>query len=348
MYKHNYLTKNQILKRFSEMGDPLEKVTKHINFEIFRPTLEKTIIPQNHNPKKGGRPRYDPILMFKILLLQDWYNISDHTIQYQINDRHSFQRFLNLQTNDKVPDENTIWDFKEALAKNDTDKQLFEQFTQQLENRGIIKHEGSIVDASFVDAPRQRNTREENQQIKNGQIPQEWKNKPHKLAQKDTDVRWTKKNNETHYGYKDHINVDEKTKLITKFAVTSASVHDSQKLVDVLSVKDKKGYVDSAYVGEELHAQVALLYPELVLLLCCAKAFRNKPLTDAQRAANRLISSVRVRVEYVFGFMSVSMGGMVICCVGLVRVGAQIARRNLAYNFKRYAYLAGARLIPVI
>jgi len=347
MYKHNYLTKNQILKRLSEMGDPLEKVTKHIDFETFRPTLEKTIIPQNHNPKKGGRPRYDPILMFKILLLQDWYNISDHTIQYQINDRHSFQRFLNLQTNDKVPDENTIWDFKEALAKNDTDKQLFEQFTQQLENRGIIKHEGSIVDASFVDAPRQRNTREENQQIKNGQIPQEWKNKPHKLAQKDTDARWTKKNNETHYGYKDHINVDEKTKLITKFAVTSASVHDSQKLVDVLSVKDKKGYVDSAYVGEELHAQVALLYPELVLL-CCAKAFRNKPLTDAQRAANRLISSVRVRVEHVFGFMSVSMGGMVIRCVGLVRVGAQIARRNLAYNFKRYAYLAGARLIPVI
>jgi len=96
------------------MDDPLEKVTKHVDFEIFRPTPKKTITPQNHNPTKGGRPRYDPVLMFKILLLQDWYNLSDHTIQYQINDRHSFQRFLNLQTDNKVPDENTIWDQKEA------------------------------------------------------------------------------------------------------------------------------------------------------------------------------------------------------------------------------------------
>jgi len=347
MYEHNYLTKNKILKRLSKMGDPLEKVTKHINFETFRPTLEKAIIPQNRDYTKGGRPRFDAVLMFKILLLQDWYNLSDHTIQYQINDRYSFQHFLNLQTDDKVPDQNTIWDFKETLAKNGTNKILFEQFTQQLQDRGIIKHEGSIVDASFVDAPRQRNTHEENQQIKDGQTPKEWKDKPHKLAQKDVDARWTKKNNEIHYGYKDHVNVDEKTKLITKFAVTSASVHDSQKLTDVLSYKDEKGYVDSAYVGEELHALVHTLYPGLVLL-CCAKGYRNKPLTEEQKAANRLISKVRVRVEHVFGFMSVSMGGMFVRCVGLVRVGAQVARRNLAYNFKRYSYLAGARLISII
>ena len=161
------------------------------------------------------------------------------------------------------------------------------------------------------------------------------------------DAHWTKKNNQTHYGYKDHLNVDEKTKLITKFAVTSASVHDSQKLVEVLSDKDNKGYLDSAYVGEELHAQVHKLYPGLVLL-CCAKGYRNRPLTDVQKASNRLISKIRVRVEHVFGFMSVSMGGMFVRCVGLVRVGAQIARRNLAYNLKRYTYLAGARLVPII
>jgi IS5 family transposase len=176
--------------------------------------------------------------MFKILLLQDWYNLSDHTIQYQINDRLSFQHFLNLETDDKVPDQNTIWDFKETLAKNGADKALFEQFTQQLQDRGIIKHEGSLIDASFVDVPRQRNTHEENQQIKDGQISKDWSDKPHKLVQKDVDARWIKKNNEIHYGYKDHLNVDEKTKLITNFAVTSASVHDSQKLVEVLSPKD--------------------------------------------------------------------------------------------------------------
>jgi IS5 family transposase len=348
MYQHNFLAKDRILKRLSEMGDPLEKITKYVDFELFRPALEKTVIPHNRDYTKGGRPRFDAVMMFKILLIEDWYNISNDRVEYLINDRLSFQRFLNLTIDEKVPDANTIWDFREALSKSGADKELFELFTKLLEEKGIIKHEGSIVDATFVDVPRQRNTREENRQIKEeGQTPKEWQGKPHKLAQKDVDARWTKKNDEVHYGYKDHVKVDEKTKLIVCFEVSDASVHDSQKFLDVLDKSDNKVYADSAYIGVELHAQVHVFYPDLVLM-CCERGFRNKPLTLEQKVSNRLKSKVRARVEHVFGFMSVSMGGIFVRTIGLVRAKAQMARCNLAYNLKRYVFLAGARLISVL
>ena len=107
---------------------------------------------------------------------------------------------------------------------------LFAEFNRMLEERGIITHKGTIVDATFVDAPRQRNSRDENKKIKNGEIPEEWENEPHKLSQKDTDARWTKKGDEKHYGYKDHVKVDADSKLILDYAVTPANVHDATSL----------------------------------------------------------------------------------------------------------------------
>jgi len=119
--------------------------------------------------------------------------------------------------------------FKDTLTKAIVVRELFNLFNQQLENAHLVTHTGTIVDATFVDAPRQRNTRDENAKIKAREVPEEWKNPEncHKLRQKDIDSRWTKKGNEVHYGYKDHVKAYADSKLITDYSVTSANVHDS-------------------------------------------------------------------------------------------------------------------------
>ena len=191
--------------------------------------------------------------MFKILILQRYYNLSDAQIEYQILDRLTFCRFLGLSLNDKVPDEKTVWDFRNRLIEKGLEKDLFEKFTALLETHGLIAHEGKIIDASFVEAPRQRNSREKNKEIKAGKTPSDWDDKPNKKRQKDVDARWTKKNNQTHFGYKDHAKVDNKHKFIDTYTTTTASVHDSQALDDLLTEKDEGQnlWADSAYTGEE-------------------------------------------------------------------------------------------------
>ena len=152
------------LSKLSQLGDPLQRLTRGIDFEIFRSLLEKHLIKESQG--KGGRPPYDYVLMFKILILQRYYNLSDDQAEYQINDRMSFMRFLNLSIADDIPDSNTIWLFSERLTDLNLVKSLFELFQSQLEKLGLMVNEGKIIDASFVEAPRQRNSREKNQQIK--------------------------------------------------------------------------------------------------------------------------------------------------------------------------------------
>ncbi|MDZ7717432.1 MAG: IS5 family transposase [Balneolaceae bacterium] len=173
------------------------------------------------------------------MILQRYYNLSDQQTEYQILDRLSFCRFLELSLDDKVPDEKTIWDFRERLTSSGLEKELFEVFAGLLASHGLIAHQGQLMDASFVEVPRQRNTREENKAIKAGQPPCEWEETPNKKRQKDTDARWTKKNGVSYYGYKDHLKVDNKYKLIGAYSVSDASVHDSQVLEELLDETDK-------------------------------------------------------------------------------------------------------------
>ena len=337
------------LARLSEMGDPLEKVSRAVNWEIFRPVLNLEFYKEER--KAGGRPAWDYVLMFKILLLQAWYNIADDKTEYMINDRLSFQRFLGLSLGSKVPDAKTIWLFRDTLSKNGADKELFALFTEQMEDQGVITRKGSIVDASFVDAPRQRNTQEENQTIKEGRIPEEWKDaeNANKKEQKDTDARWAKKNKEVHYGYKDHVKVDVDSKMIVNFEVTDAAVHDSQAIVELCDKKDEVINADSAYVGEDLERELKEKCAEDVKRQINEKGYRNRPLTEEQKASNREKSRVRARVEHVFGHITNAMGGMTIRCIGLRRARCAITFKNLAYNLSRYAYLRFAKkeLLPV-
>jgi IS5 family transposase len=242
------------LSKLSQLGDPLEKLYQGVDFEIFRTILEERL---SKMPKGlGGRPPYDYILMFKILILQRYYNLSDEQIEYQINDRMSFMRFLDLTIADDVPDSRTVWKFREQVTDLGIVEELFILFNNELEKLNLVVNEGKIIDASFVEVPRQRNSREENDQIKSGEIPASFTENPHKLSQKDTDARWTKKNNVSYFGYKNHVKQDAKSKLITGYHVTDASVHDSQA-TDTLLNKSDEGevfYADSAYSGAPLEA----------------------------------------------------------------------------------------------
>ena len=323
------------MELLSKLGDPLEILNKVINWEMFRSVLNSAC--RKENTGKGGRPAFDVILMFKIIVLQRLYNLSDDQTEYQINDRRSFMRFLELELCDKVPDSKTIWKFKNDLAEMEIMEELFCLFDEQLENEGLTTHKGTIVDATFVDAPRQRNSRDENKTIKEGEIPTEWK-KPenvHKLEQKDTDARWTKKGNKVHFGYKNHVKCDADSKLITNYAVTDAAVHDSQRCTELLDDKEEALYADSAYSG----APIAENLPENCRNEICEKAQKGHPLTEEQKENNRRKSKIRCRIEHIFGFMTNSMHQITIRSIGITRAWFQIGLTNLVYNFCRYEFL---------
>ena len=329
MKQINLFAEETQLERLSKLGDSLERL-KVIDFESFRPTLTEGM--KKERKSSAGHHPFDNVMMFKVLVLQRLFNLSDDQTEYQITDRISFQRFLGLSLGEKVPDAKTIWLFRNTLTELKIIDALFSQFNQMLEAQGIITHAGTIVDATFVDAPRQRNSRDENEQIKNSEIPEEWKKNPHKMSQKDTDARWTKKRDETHYGYKDHVKADADSKLILDYTVTPANVHDSNEFEEFFNDQDNAAYADSAYVGRNL--------PEHVKNEVCEKGYRNKPLTEAQKENNRRKFRIRCRIEHVFGFMTMSMHGLTVRSIGIKRAKFNIGLTNLVYNLCRYALLS--------
>jgi transposase, IS5 family len=322
------------IERLSAIGNPLEKIGSVIDFEAFRNTLESKLLNTEKKNNAGAKP-FDVVMMFKIMILQRYYGLGDKQVEFQIIDRLSFKKFSGLEPGDKVPDEKTVWLFRENLTKSGVVELLFSQFIQFLEDKNLIFNEGKLIDASFTVAPRQRNTREENEKIKKGEGKDLWNDQPNKKKHKDIDARWTKKNGEKYYGYKNHAKVDSKSKFIKKFVVTDASVHDSQPLDDLLDKSDKGQplYADSAYTGDK---QKKVIRKYRLKNKVHEKGYRGKPLTDKQKTKNNIKSKIRVRVEHVFGFMEQSMNGLLVKSVGIVRATGIIGLINLTYNLFRF------------
>lgn len=324
-------------ERFRKLDekDPLVSLNQLIHWEDFRATLEK--IHQKERKSSAGRKSYDVVIMFKVLVLQHLYNVSDDQIEYQIRDRYSFCRFLGFTPSDKVPDAKTIWLFREQLVKHDLMKTLFYGFNNQLNEQGYQAQKGQIVDASFVDVPRQRNSRKENQQIKEGETPDRFTENTNVGSQKDTDARWTKKNNEVHFGYKDHACVDNAHKMIRDYKVTSAEVHDSNVFEEILTENSSKDvWADSAYRSE---AHESNLKNQGYRSHVHKKGKRNKPLSERDKKANTRKSNIRVRVEHVFGSMTNEQGGLYFKVIGLARIKVKIGMMNIVYNMRRFISL---------
>ena len=325
-YNQLFESENREL-RLNEMGNPLEVLSQYVDFEIFRPTLESALFT-GERKSNAGRPPIDCVLMFKVLFLQRYYGLSDHQIEYQIVDRTSFRKFLGIECVDDVPDEKTVWKYRELLTNTGVYDKLFSEFHSFMESKGLQFNEGRIIDASFVIAPRQRNTRDENEQIKQGAGNKLWNDNPHKKCHKDVDARWTKKRDETFYGYKQHTKVEKRNKIILSYDTTSAEVHDSKGFEGLLDEKDegKDLYLDAGYVGQEEIVKQHKMNP-----IICEKGYRNRPLTKEQKSDNRKKSKTRCLVEHVFGFEEQTMRGLVVRTVGLIRAKANVALTSLVW-----------------
>src|SRR6516164_6175983 len=160
------------LRALSAAGDPLERLRAVMEFELFRPELEAAL--DRADRSRGGRPPYDAVLMFRVLVLQTLYTLSDDQAEYQLRDRLSFMRFAGLALHDAVPDAKTIWLFREQLTRSGTLARLFERFDRLLHERGYLAMGGQIVDVTVVEARRPRLTREEKETLRGGDTPAGW------------------------------------------------------------------------------------------------------------------------------------------------------------------------------
>lgn len=315
--------------------DKLQDLNEMVPWSRLRQVLDQ--LPRSERTSNAGRKPIDVMLLFKLLILKHLYNLSNEEVEYQAHDRASFRRFLGLSGEAEIPDATTLDKFEQRLREADLIDELFEQFAGFLREAGYEARGGQIVDATLVPVPIQRNSREENQQLKQGETPEAWQEQPHKLSQKDRDARWTKKNGQSHYGYKNHINIDAKHGFIRRYHVTAASMHDSRALGAVLDPDngDSEIWADSAYRDEKVEAGLEALGHVSQIH---ERAYRNRPLTGEQKDANRSKSKTRAKVEHVFGSWVMTMGGKLVRVVGLERVRAQLGLKNLVYNLKRYVF----------
>src|SRR3982075_4515088 len=339
MGQFGFFDADRRLAAITAKGDPLEMIARVVPFESFRAEIEAAVLtPVNEKKSSAGRKPIDVMVMFRMLVLQSLYNLSDEQVEYQVRDRLSFTRFLGLGIEDGIPDGTTLWLFRETLAKAGLIETLFERFGHHLEAKGYIARGGQMVDATIVPVPKTRNTKEENDAVKAGQTPKAWAKKPAKNRQKDKDARWTKKHGKSFYGYKNHVNADAKHKLIRRYDVSDAAVHDSGQLDALLNKGNTSDAVfgDSAYRSAETEATLkARGFKSRIHV----RAARGHPLSTAKTEANRTKSRVRARIEHIFGTQETSPGGRIVRTIGIVRARVKIGLQNLVYNFRRLVIL---------
>ncbi|MBJ7378538.1 IS5 family transposase [Sphingobium sp.] len=328
--------------------DPLVALNKLIPWETFRPQLRAALETAGQRAAPGsrksaaGRKPWDEVLMFKVLVLQALYNLADDNVEYMIRDRLSFMRFLGLGLEHRVPDAKTVWLYREALAQAGAAATLFDAFDAHLKQNGYLAMGGQIVDATIVPVPKNRNTREENEAIKAGDMPKGWENHPAKRRQKDRDARWTKKHGRSYYGYKNHVSIDRRHKFIRRYTVTDAARHDSQELGAVLDPANtsRDVWADSAYRSAEIEAR---LKEERFRSRIHRRARRNRGLSEREEQGNKTRSKIRARVEHVFGHMVSAMGGKLVRTIGIARAKVKVGLSNLTYNMQRYTGLERRR-----
>lgn len=342
----------------SAAGDPLERLSAVVDFELFRAPLKAAL--QRGPRDKGGRPPFDPVLMFKMLVLQALYSLSDEAIEYQVKDRLSFQRFLGLGLDGRVPDATTLWLFRERLVKAKAIDALFKRFDAALSAKGYLAMGGQILDATIVPAPKQRNSEAEKTAIKAGEVPADWT--PAKTRQKDRDARWTVKYSKAKvkedadpkaakavdlaipmFGYKNHIGIDRQHGLIRTWVVSAANAHDGARLPELISKNNTASgvWADTAYRSKK---NEAFLSKHRLVSHIHSKKPRLKPMPERTAKANAKRSKIRAAVEHVFAGQKHRMG-LIIRTIGLARAQIKIGMANLAYNFKRLAWLDG-RAVP--
>jgi IS5 family transposase len=320
--------------RMREIGekDPLARLHEVVDWEAFRAPIENAVVPEPKGP--GGRPRFDALIMFKTLVLQRLYHLSDAQTEFMIRDRLSFMRFVGVDLHETIPDEKTIWRFREELIAGRVMDQLWKAFDGELKRLGVQTSRGKIVDASIVEStskPRKKSRDRETDETTE-------EPNSHRERQIDGEARSTMKRKRWYFGYKNHIKVDAGTKLIVADAVTDAAVHD-RKMLPVLLCDDDKDceiYADKGYAGVGPRAEVIGVQATPRIM---HKGKRNKPVTVEQKAENKQWAKIRSRVEHVFGDQHTGMHLTKIRTRRKSRAEFTIRLNNLAYNLRRLGFL---------
>lgn len=340
------------LKRLSDLGDQLEAFGRAVDFEVFRPDLVKALAYSDGS--RGGRPPFDPVMMFKVLVIQAANALSDERAEFLVSDRLSFMRFLGLNLSDRVPDARTIWLFREKLTRAGAIQPLFDRFDATLRAAGYIAMGGQIVDASLVPAPRQRNTEDEKKDLKEGRIPQAWKARPAKLRQKDRDARWTIKVSKAKarpdgttppvdiavpaFGYQNHVSIDRRFGLIRRWRATDAAAYEGARLREGLLDKTNTAspvWADTAYRSK---ANEAFMEENGFVSRVHRKKPKGRPMARRTAMANGRKSRIRAFVEHVFAEQKSRMG-LVVRTIGIARATLKIGMVNIVYNVKRLIFL---------
>jgi IS5 family transposase len=292
--------------------------------------------------------------MFKVLVLQTLYTLSDDQTEYQLKDRLSFMRFIGLALHDPVPDAKTIWLYREQLARAGATERLFARFDALLRAKGWLAMGGQIVDATVIEARRPRLTQAEKGTIKGGGVPAEWK--PARRAQIDRDGRWTIKRGRKRetapgdghkrqpeiavpvFGYKNHIGIDREHGFLRRYRISHAAAYDGSQLGAVLDPNNTASEVwaDTAYRSA---ANLALLDRRGLKPQFQRKKPRGRPMPAHIARGNATRARVRARVEHVFAAQKCRLG-LIVRTLGMTRARVKIGLANLAYNFTRLAWLS--------
>lgn len=269
-------------------------------------------MPEYRGGEKGGRPAWPALTMLKCILLAKWFGLSDPQLEEMLQDRLSFRRFVGLSLTDATPDETTFVRFRGRLRERGLDRTLFDATLQQLEKRGLLVKDGTLVDATIIEQAR-------GEKREDG------------TSTRDPEASFTKKGGESYHGYKGHIAAD-RSGIVTDYRFSDAAPHDSN-FIDALTRLERTMVVaDSAYRSAEREAALQRRG------VCCAIAFRRQrgrpDLPPPLKRLNRMIASVRAVVEHPFAWMR-AMGYRRVRYRGRRRNELDFALNLIAYNWKR-------------
>lgn len=294
-----------------------ESFTKLDHVNAFIDWSEISALMADIHNKKEGNTAYPPVMMFKVLLLQAWYEVSDPGMESQLGRDLLFKRFVGLSLTDPVPDHSTIWRFREQLKEKDLLSELIEEINRQLTEQGLLIKAGAlnIVDATVIEA--QRSRPKKNDKGESTQDPEGGYNVKGNGAGKRC----------TTYGYKGHVNVDEEG-FIQKLEYSAGNEHDSIFLEGLVSINQGKVYADSAYKSKKHDA--------LLRARNCIheRKYRNKPLTSSQKQRNKQRSRTRCTVERVFGQLKLHHGIGKARYLGVDRNKAHFYLIAMSHNLK--------------
>lgn len=303
---------DSFLKNNQKLNRRLDKITQFVDWRPFKKKMER-IYSSN-----TGRPSFPPLTLFKSLLLQSWYNLSDYELEAALDDRLSFRRFVGLGASEQAPDHSTFSRFRDQLIKHKIHGGLFNELNRQLEAPGLILKKGTLVDATVIEAaPKPPN---QNKDWTAGKSPV------------DPEAEWTKKGGRFLFGYKAHMGIDQKSELIRRIVMPPAHVHDGEVLGKVLSGDEDWAFADKAYDSAKNHKIPEDRNIQNGILM---KGTRKRKLSSVEKMCNKVLSKLRCPVERVFGTLKRSYRYSRARYLGLRKNDLQMTLMSMAYNLRR-------------